>query len=530
MNEDFYPTPKKLISRMFEGVNFHEVKNVLEPSAGKGDICDYISQRFEYRGANGRNVIDVIEIDDDLQATLKGKGYNLIHGDFLTFNTNKIYDLIIANFPFSEGDRHLQRALELIEKNGGNLVCLVNAETLKNPHTNLRQALAAKLKHHGATIEYLAGEFTDAERETNVEVALIRACVERAPGVSVILDSLEKAKAVDVMETRESELIEKEFLKALIARFNVECEVGIKLIDEYFTLKPYIVSRISPEKDRYASELIELKIDGAYDTKTSYINSYLSGVRHKFWELLLNDARFTSSYTSNILRDLYQKLEALRDCDFTLFNIQQLENELGKKIGEGIEQSILKLFDELSHQYAYGDDFSKGNIHYFNGWKTNQAHKINSKVIVPINGFSAYGDKNRLEYQVQERLSDMVKVFNYLAGANDDVPALVGATIRTADASGDFSSMDFRYFETTFYKKGTCHIRFKDQRLLDKFNIYGSQRKGWLPPSYGKKLYQEMDTEEKQVVDEFQGAAKYEEVLGEPDYYLVSDDKPFLLN
>src|ERR1017187_1621818 len=144
MNQDFYPTPKKLIRRMLEGVDFHEVRDVLEPSAGKGDICDYISSKFEYRGANGRNVMDVIEIDEDLQATLKGKGYNLIHDDFLTFETNKVYDLIIANFPFSEGDHHILHAIELMERTGGNLVCLVNAETIKNPYTNLRQMLATK--------------------------------------------------------------------------------------------------------------------------------------------------------------------------------------------------------------------------------------------------------------------------------------------------------------------------------------------------------------------------------------------------
>lgn len=530
MNQDFYPTPKKLIRKILEGIDFHDVRNVLEPSAGKGDICDYISERFEYRNANGRNVVDVIEIDDDLQATLKGKGYNLIHDDFLSFDTNKIYDLIVANFPFSEGDLHLQKALGLIEKNGGNLVCLVNAETIKNPYTNLRQALMIKLDQHAAIIEYLQGEFTEAERRTEVEVALIRVSVEAKLGVSVILDSLEKAKIAEVQDNSQSQLIEKDFLKALIARFKVECEVGIRLIEEYFNLKPYIVSSISKDKenDRYASELIELKIEGAYETKASYVNSYLAGVRHKFWELLLNDTSFTSSYTSNILKDLYHKLDALRNCDFTIFNIRQLEGELGKKINDGIEQSILKLFDELSHQYAYGDDFSRGNIHYFTGWKTNKAHKINNKVIVPINGFSAY-NKDKLDYYVQERLSDMVKVFNYLAHDIEDAPRLVGSAIQAADSSKNWSSMDLRYFETTFYKKGTCHIKFNDQQLLEKFNIYGSQRKGWLPPSYGKKSYREMDIKERKVVDEFQGEGSYNEVMNKKDYYIVTDvNRPLL--
>lgn len=525
MNQDFYPTPKKLIRKMLEGVDADKLSTVLEPSAGRGNICDYIS---ELAYGSRRAKIDVIEIDGELQYALKGKEYNLIYDDFLTFDTSKIYDLIIANFPFSEGDRHLQRALFLLEKNGGNLVCLVNAETLKNPFTNLRETVLATLTKHDAHIEYLQGEFVDAERRTNVEVALVRVSIEKVQTLSLILDSLTKANKVDLKGNIENKLIEKDFLKALISCFNVECDIGIRLIEEYFSLKPYMTERLKRSTDDFAGDLIELKIDGAYGDKTSFVNSYLSGVRHKFWELLLNDPRFNSDYTSNILKELNQKLEKLREYDFNLFNVRQLEKELGLKIVAGIETSILQLFDELSRKYAYGDDFSEGNIHYYNGWKTNKAHKINAKVIVPMNGFSAWA-KDRLDYYVRERLSDMVKVFNYLSGGLEDVDRLVGHTIKEADSAHDFSSMDLRYFETTFYKKGTCHIRFKDDKLLEKFNIYGSQRKGWLPPSYGRKAYREMDPEERRVVDEFQGEEKYNEVVKDTDFYLKAES-PKLLN
>src|SRR3990167_6812915 len=103
--EDFYPTPKKLIEKMIEGVKFEEIRTILEPSAGKGDICDYLKEHTSFYRHN-RGEIDVIEIEPSLQATLKGKDYNFIFDDFLKFDTLKRYDLIIANFPFSEGDRH----------------------------------------------------------------------------------------------------------------------------------------------------------------------------------------------------------------------------------------------------------------------------------------------------------------------------------------------------------------------------------------------------------------------------------------
>lgn len=73
----------------------------------------------------------------------------------------------------------------------------------------------------------------------------------------------------------------------------------------------------------------------------------------------------------------------------------------------------------------------------------------------------------------------------------------------------------------TLYKKGTCHIEFTNLKLLDKLNIYGSQRKGWLPPTYGKKAYSDMSSEEKSVIDAFQGEEAYNQVMACPTSYII---------
>ena len=39
------------------------------------------------------------------------------------------------NPPFSEGDKHLLKAINIM-KNGGQIVCILNAETIKNPYSN----------------------------------------------------------------------------------------------------------------------------------------------------------------------------------------------------------------------------------------------------------------------------------------------------------------------------------------------------------------------------------------------------------
>jgi hypothetical protein len=115
----------------------------------------------------------------------------------------------------------------------------------------------------------------------------------------------------------------------------------------------------------------------------------------------------------------------------------------------------------------------------------------------------------------------MVKVFNYLAADKvQDVRQLVSATIETANKVQDFT-LEMQHFRIKLHKKGTAHVWFKDLDLLDKFNIFGSQRKGWLPPSYGYKQYEEMSQEERQTVDSFQGKTEYERVMRNKAFYLV---------
>lgn len=46
-NEEFYPTPKSLLNKIFDGVDWKQVDTILEPSAGKGDIIEFIQNSEE---------------------------------------------------------------------------------------------------------------------------------------------------------------------------------------------------------------------------------------------------------------------------------------------------------------------------------------------------------------------------------------------------------------------------------------------------------------------------------------------------
>lgn len=531
---DFYPTPPGLIRRMLSAVDWQRVSAVLEPSAGKGDLADAITRCIDDQGRRyGRITLDCIELDPNLQHILRGKGHTVVHDDFLSFRTVVRYDAVIANFPFSDGDRHLLHALELLRAGGGQLVGLVNAETIRNPYTRERQRLAATLAELDAEVTFLADQFADAERPTDVEVALIvvRVPADRQPGI--LLTSLRDAVASHADDhdaaPDPAALVDADPITNMVARFDLECRAGARLIAEYDALKPLMLDRISltgdAEAEQYAKPILDLHIESAYGEHR--VNAYVRATRHKYWHALIGNPPFRARYTSDILKSLDGKLDDLKHKDFTAFNIRQLDADLRGELPGSIEDAILALFDDLSRKYAYVEG-TGNNVHYYTGWKTNRAHKINPKVILPINGFGAYSHGKLDAYKIAEKLADMIKVFQYLAGEQLDAGSIASRAIDAANAADRFRNLDCHYFTATFYKKGTCHIRFTDQDLLDKFNIFGSQRKGWLPPSYGRRTYRDMDPEERAVVDDFQGEAAYTDVLSRREYFLSSVQTPQL--
>ena len=530
-NTDFYSTPEALAVRMVDMIDTKRVHFVLEPSAGKGDLVDKLKSKMRYHGysnitgKHGSDVeIDCIEQDGNLQSLLKGAGKRLIFDDFLKFETFKKYDLILMNPPFSEGDKHLLKALEMM-KNGGQVVCLLNAETLKNPYSNSRKELTQKLAQLGAEIKYLDGTFTEAERVTNVEVALIYVDIPAREPVSLILDSLEKAPEMGITDfTADKEITFYELLKRMVYQFNLEAKAGIKLINEYCRLQPYLMNRLDTSKDNYAKPIFEIRFDDKdwYSGRAAnMVNQYLKKLSYKYWYDLGDNPDFRVQLTSNLADIYYQKLLELSDYDFNLHNIEQVNKELQSQMTAAVEDTILALFDELSDKYSWYPECTK-NIHYYNGWRTNIAHMINKKVIIPMQTTDSWDNEiDVTKYSTVRKINDIEKVMDYLNDGKVAPYMDIERVLQTAKYDGQTRNIESKYFILTFYKKGTVHLTFKNAELLKKFNIFGSQKKAWLPPCYGKKHYDEMTPEEKQVINEFEGSAlEYEKTLAEKDYYL----------
>lgn len=505
-NKDFYPTPQYLIHKMLSNIDFRTNLSILESSAGKGDIADVVANKIRsnrYRSdCKEKSYIDCIELDSNLRHILKGKEYRVVHDDFLTFDTYKKYTHIIMNPPFSNGDKHILKAIELQERTGGSVVCLLNEETILNPFSNTRKVLLEKLDRYEAKIERIENAFIDAERKTDVSTVLIYVEVPKKFDESNILKNLKKdIPSFEAQETFDSNLIEADYINGIVCQYNLECKAGLQLIHEYKTMNKIILSSFEG-----TSESSILKLELNFEKDRDLENGFIEDIRLKYWKALFNSKKFSNMFTDKSRSEYHSKITDLRNYDFSIYNITQMQLDIGNSMKKTIEDTIIDLFDEFSSRHHYSE-YSK-NIHLFNGWKTNESWKIHKKVIIPLSAFDSYDKSFRADYRVTNKLRDIEKVFSYFDAISLDDDSLC-TTLKNAQGERRTKDIELKYFKVTFYKKGTCHIEFKDLELLKKFNLFASQKKNWLPPSYGHKKYEEFNPEEKDIIDAFEGKESY---------------------
>jgi len=320
-----------------------------------------------------------------------------------------------------------------------------------------------------------------------------------------------------------SDLIHGNFIELLISQFNIEVAAGTELIREYTALVPYMLQNIPTASNSYYNRPILSMSVGqkGFDDWAEGINRYLKDVRRKYWSALLNNENIVGRLTSQLRSEYSESVHKMADYDFSMFNIVQVMAEINSRIVAGVKETIMSLFDRLTVEHSYYPE-SKANIHYFNGWKTNKAHKIGKKAIIPVHGiFSSIGRDTFNTHSATETLSDIEKVFNYL-----DMRVMTHVDLRSiihrAERNGQTRNIECNYFKVDFYKKGTMHIKFTDQEIMDRFNIYVAQCRNWLPPYYGEVDYDEMPDEGKAVIDSFQGKESYAEVRANKGFYMAA--------
>ena len=420
------------------------------------------------------------------------------------------------NPPFAQGAEHLLHALELM-RYGGKIVCLLNAETLRNPYSYARKQLVKEIEARNAAVEFISNAFSDAERETDVDVAIVYFNLPVEARDSSILDGMKMAEEhADTSPLRgHMDLAQADFIEAIIDRYNYEARCGVKLIEEY--------NAVAALLNEGGGDAGLSMVFGRYSgTEDATVNGFLLRLRKKFWHNLFASPQFVQQMTTNLRNDLYRRLDEFAKYEFSAYNIYHLALEMSKKVNGGIRDTIMKLFDDWTHKYHY--DENSQNRWYYNGWKTNDAFAVNKRVIIPMHGFYSFYSDSAFGFEAIEKLEDIQKVFDYLDAGRTD-PYELRTAMDEAKKKKQTRNIQCKYFKVSIYKKGTAHIEFTDSNVLKKFNIFAAMEKKWLPPSFGKRHYADMDDEEKAVVDSFTGGEEqYEKIIDNADYYLTEVD------
>ena len=489
----FYPTPLLLVSKMFSKLQDKErIRNVLDPSAGKGDILSYAKSAMTW----SRPKLFAIEIDENLRSVLMGKDYRVLDSDFLLYSGAEQFDLIAMNPPFADGHKHLLKAISVMYS--GQIVCILNAETIRNPNSNERFLLCQKLEELGASIDFLKDEFTTAEteRKTSVEIALVYIDMRKDVDADLFAGMRsEEAKAYLARET--DAIVKAGDIESLVETYEFIKQIGIQTILDYYKNYQFIAEHISL---RCGSEL------SPNPSLQDCINDFTRDLKKSTWAKVVDLNRVRDYLTLEKAAQLREFLAKNAEMEPSRHNIDELMLSLCRGFNENIKDAVMSLFNMLTQDYAYYPEMKSNRLH-FNGWKTNDAFKINKKVIIPL----VYGGFDKLyasiPYEKRHALDDIDKVLCYFSGKKiSDITTInnVIDEIRKVHKSYVCSSVDSTNFTISVYKKGTIHLAFKDLDLLRRFNLFACKERGWLPASYGTKPKEEMTKDEMSMAKSFE--------------------------
>jgi protein-L-isoaspartate O-methyltransferase len=175
----FFPTPPDVVAIMLDAADIRPGMNVLEPSAGKGDIADAIAARHkvaEDQSELGDGIrLTCLEIVHTLADLVRAKGHDSVCTDYLQTKADGFWDRVVMNPPFEKGAayKHLRHAYDDLAP-GGRVVCLMPSPY---DYRNLRQARTEAhewLAEVGAEfLDVPAGSFSDAFRSTGVSVVVV---------------------------------------------------------------------------------------------------------------------------------------------------------------------------------------------------------------------------------------------------------------------------------------------------------------------------------------------------------------------
>lgn len=541
MNYQFYPTPLSLAEHAWSLFKNREFSRVLEPSAGTGDLMlPQIDRSSGSRGAmfgqgyTSSVTWDAIEVDSNHHAKLRERGGKIVGHDFLSFKGGDVYSHIIMNPPFAQGAQHLLHAWQILYE--GEIVCILNAETIKNPFSNERALLARLIAQYGS-VHYIENAFngSDVVRQTDVEIAVVH-LVKKADVSTLVGDILSDLRTDNGVPIGSSEFafanqltLPQGFVEDLVLRFNAavvaakeaamaEAKAGYYRKVLGSTLSERNSSGFNTEK--VSPEAVPKHVRALFATQYAEL-------KDRAWSGVLRSTEVLSKLSSKAQRRLESEFESIKELEFTTSNVFGFLCGLCEAANEIQTEMVLDVFDEIVRYHA-------DNTVFYMGWKSNSKHRTagmrlkTSRFVIP--GHTAESWCKSLRYESRRQLSDFDRVFAMLDGKHESATFGLVKLFDEKYASlstGNRESCD--YFDVRYYpKRGTIHFFPKSKELMDRLNrLVGAQRQ-WLPPNMAEASadftyqYENAEKFDKEV------RAKFESSLTHTGRY--TDSAGYLLN
>jgi 16S rRNA G966 N2-methylase RsmD len=499
----FYPTPDNIARKIRQTVTkpITRKTRILDCSAGDGALlepflrtvnCEFSHEERKYAAKN----LFAIEIDQDLRYVLSGKGFSVIGTDFLLFEEPQKFDVIVMNPPFNDGCSHVLHAWDFLA-DGGELVALLNQETIDNPFSKERQLLASIIETYGSTTN-LGPAFSEAKRKTNVDVAMIKLSKPKGdPSRFIGFDATRfNQDNISDEDFAANPLAKTDYIKNLCDRYKAAEQALVARHEAQKTLNFYLQD-LGSEVSRCISRDENDILDSLRCNPT--LEEQLSAVKLRFWDELFSKSKLTSKATSDFKAKFMAFAESQQRMSFTYENcLEVLLSVLGNS------ENIFK--DAIDSLFQVGCSFDKENTVHWEGWAANDSWKWNKKLIIPY----AFSWSNRMGFtesygefgnRAKRFLDDLDKVLSNISGEAEYISSgsAYNAHIRGLSSFNSRYDVEFSsWIITTFirfriYKKGTIHIEFLDKTLLDEFNRRAAEGKPWMPKksSYKQPKYRQ---------------------------------------
>ena len=472
-NRDFFPTPVEIIDQMMQFSEVHG-KIVLEPSAGSGNIVDWLRNM-------GAKQVCACEINDRLRSMISSR-CDIIGTDFLKVTAEQVshVQMIVMNPPFTADERHILHAYE-IAPYGCEIVALCNTNTIENACYNTRHKLRELINEHGGS-EDLGKAFDNAERKTDVRVSVVRLYKPASAGMEFDGFFMEE----DEETNRTAGIIKYNFVRDCVARY---CE-AVKRFDAVYSLS----NEINELTKGIGGETIKF---GAFINKNRNTNGDTAITKNYFkkqlqkdaWRWLLEKFDLGKYVTSKLRADINRFVEQQSNIPFTMRNIYRMVEIIIATNGNRMEQTLVDAFELIC---SYSAENSKAG----EKWKTNSEYMVNRKFIIPRivdTWYSLYNSEAHLVYE--NRIEDIEKALCYLTGENWDRIEKVGHVWNEERQCNEIRHFKFGelykigFFEFRLYKKGTGHFKFRDENVWEKFNREVARIKGWALPKNTAKTH-----------------------------------------